>query len=148
MAAEDARLIVSWHYAAPYDFYDMASDPEDLAEFLDPQNWPESYYAVHDEQDALVGFFSYRRVNDEELEIGLGLHPDLTGQGLGLAFVRAGMAFAHTHFSATRIGLRVATFNARAIRVYEQASFVSLETYMQTTNGGQYPFLRMIRQGP
>ncbi|MEO6892377.1 MAG: GNAT family N-acetyltransferase [Ktedonobacteraceae bacterium] len=143
MTEEDAHMIAAWHYTAPYDFYDMESDPEDLAEFLDAQNWPESYYAVHDEQDTLVGFFAYRRVNTEEVEIGLGLKPELTGQGTGLAFIHAGMAFAQAHFSATRISLRVAAFNTRAIRVYEQAGFVSLETYMQTTNGGQYPFLHM-----
>ncbi|MDQ2715481.1 MAG: GNAT family N-acetyltransferase [Chloroflexota bacterium] len=148
MTAENAHMIAAWHYTMPYDFYDMASDPEDLAEFLDPQSWPESCYAVHDERDALVGFFNYRRVDVGEVEIGLGLCPDLTGQRLGLVFVQAGVAFAHTHFSATRIGLRVATFNTRAIRVYEQAGFVSLDTYMQRTNGAEYPFLRMVRHVP
>ncbi len=39
MKQEDAHQIASWHYAAPYDFYDWDRDPEDLAELLDPQSW-------------------------------------------------------------------------------------------------------------
>lgn len=103
---------------------------------------------MYDEKDELVGFLAYKRINEETVEIGLGLRPDLTGKGIGLAFVRAGVAFAQTRFSVKRVSLRVATFNQRAIRVYERAGFVRGGIFMQWTNGGEYEFLHMIRQTP
>ncbi len=124
----------------------MDHDPEDLAEFLDPQSWKETYFSVHSQQDELIGFFSYRRVENETVKMGLGLRPDLTGKRLGGAFVRSGVAFAQTHFSATQVRLSVATFNHRAIRVYQQAGFALGETFMQHTNGSEYEFLSMFRQ--
>ena len=140
---EDARLIASWHYEAPYDFYDWDRDPEDLAELLNPHSWQESYYSVHNEQNALIGFFSYPHVNDGIVEMGLGLCPHLTGKGLGIAFARAGIAFARARFSARQIDLSVATFNRRAIHVYEEAGFVASGTFLHQTNGGEYEFLHM-----
>ncbi|HAE82806.1 MAG TPA: GNAT family N-acetyltransferase [Ktedonobacter sp.] len=148
MSKEDAHLIASWHYEAPYDFYDMDRDQGDLAELLNPDSWKESYFSVHNERDELIGFFAYKRENEKTVEIGLGLRPDLTGKGLGRAFVHAGGAFAKTHYSVTQLSLYVATFNQRAIRLYEQAGFVPLDTNMRRTNGGEYEFLRMIQQMP
>lgn len=144
MAEEDARQIAVWHYAAPYDFYDMEQDPEDLAELLDPQSWQAPNYAVFNKEKELIGFFSFHQA-DQAIEIGLGLRPDLTGKDLGRAFINAGLAFGREHFSVEMWSLSVATFNKRAIRLYEQVGFTALDIFMQRTNGGEYEFLRMIR---
>ena len=144
MKEEDAHQIASWHYEAPYDFYDMDQDPDDLAELLHPPSWQGTYYSAFNEKNELVGSFVFKQ-NDQALEIGLGLRPDLTGKGLGLAFLNAGMIFAQEQFSVRNWSLNVATFNKRAIRLYEQAGFTPLNTFMHQTNGGEYEFLHMIR---
>ena len=144
LAADEAVSISVWHYDAPYAFYDWQSDPDDLAELLDPANWPERYYAVVDEHGALVGFLHCTPDNDT-VEIGLGLRPDLTGRGLGAAFVQAGLDFARQRYAPRRFTLRVATFNRRAISVYERAGFVAGCVYMHHTNGGLYEFMEMSR---
>jgi [ribosomal protein S18]-alanine N-acetyltransferase len=141
---EDAHQIATWHYPAPYDFYDLDQDPEDLAEFLDPRTWQEPNYSVFNEVGELVGFFNFRP-DGQTVEIGLGLRPDLTGKGLGRAFITAGLAFGHEHFPIGIWSLSVATFNTRAIRLYEHAGFTPLDTFLQRTNGGEYEFLRMVR---
>ena len=146
MNDDDARPIAAWHYEPPYDFYDMAQDPDDLAELLDPQSRTERYYAIHDEQGSLVGLFTFIRVDAETLEIGLGLHPDLTGKKLGAGFLVAGLDFGRQHFAPLRFLLRVATFNTRAIRLYEKVGFRPVQTFPHRTNGGEFEFLSMIRE--
>jgi ribosomal-protein-alanine N-acetyltransferase len=145
MNQQDANAIATWHYEPPYDFYDFAQDPEDLAELLDSANWGTTLrYAVTDEHDTLVGFFSFTPQEDA-LEIGLGLRPDLTGQGSGTAFLEAGLAYAREHLQAGAFSLRVATFNQRAIKTYERTGFVAQKTYMQKTNGSEFEFLQMLK---
>ncbi|HEY6285153.1 MAG TPA: GNAT family N-acetyltransferase [Ktedonobacteraceae bacterium] len=67
----------------------MGLRSRDLAELFNPQNWEESYYSVFNEENELVGFFVFKRDN-QTVEVGLGLRPDLTGKGLGRAFLNAG----------------------------------------------------------
>ena len=146
MSEGDARTIAGWHYQEPYTFYDMDQDADDLAELLDPRSWTETYYAVVDEPGELVGFFAFKRDGDI-VDLGLGLRPDLTGRGIGLPFLLAGLDFARAAFSPTTFRLAVATFNTRAIRVYERAGFERGKVYMHHTNGGEYEFMDMMRAG-
>lgn len=145
MQEQEARANARWHYPGPCSFYDMEQDPEDLEEFLNPESWPGRTYAVLNERGELVGFFTLKEEGNT-VEIGLGLRPDLTGKGMGLAFVRAGLDFARRHFSPQRFSLAVATFNQRAIRVYERAGFRPTGVSIQPTNGGEHEFARMIRE--
>jgi [ribosomal protein S18]-alanine N-acetyltransferase len=146
MSDQEAREISGWSYDPPYDFYDATSDPDDLAELLDPERRREgSYYAAFDERGSLVGFFQFKR-DGRIIEVGLGLRPDLTGRKLGLGFMLAGLEFARRHFSPTGFRLTVATFNERAILVYERAGFRRREVFMHHTNGGDHPFLMMTRE--
>ncbi len=65
----------------------------------------------------------YFEEKGDAVEIGLGLRPELTGRGLGLEFLRAGIEYVRTRFDAERVILNVAAFNERAIKVYERAGF-------------------------
>ncbi len=119
----------------------MERDPEDLALFTNPMNWDDKY-AVFGADGERVGFFSFEP-SEESLEIGLGMRPDSTGQGIGKSFVEAGLAFARDEYDPEAFSLAVATFNERAISVYENAGFERVETFVQETNGGEYEFLKM-----
>jgi ribosomal-protein-alanine N-acetyltransferase len=141
----DAREISGWRYEPPYDFYDSAADPADLAELLDPERRKDVYFSALDEENGLVGFFQFEK-EDQTVDVGLGLRPNLTGRGLGAEFVLSGLAFARERFSPERFTLSVATFNARAIGVYERAGFRRGEVYTHETNGVEYEFLRMERE--
>ena len=146
MVEGDAQAIASWRYPAEYAFYDADADANDLAELLDPDGWGRRYFAV-DSDNELVGLFVFK-VDGDMVEIGLGLRPDLTGQGLGASFLRAGMDFAARTFGVTEFTLAVAEFNERAVRVYERAGFREVERYDHATNGGVYRFIRLrVREG-
>ena len=140
----EAVAIAQWRYEPPYSFYDATADPDDLALLLGEETREGTHFSAFGEDDELVGFFSFHREGDDVI-VGLGLRPDLTGRGLGLAFVEAGLAFARERFGPGRFRLSVATFNERAIRVYERAGFEPLRTYDHETNGGVHPFLEMVR---
>ena len=142
MDAADAREISGWRYVPSYDFYDPAADPADLAELLDPERRRDVYFSALDEENGLVGFFQFEK-EAKTVDVGLGLRPDLTGRGLGVDFVRSGLEFAMERFSPERFTLSVATFNARAIGVYERAGFRKGEVYTHETNGGEHEFLSM-----
>lgn len=143
MQHSDALAIADWHYDPPYAFYDMGADPDDLREFLDIAHWQDLRYAVFDEDGSLIGFFEFKRRGGDAIEIGLGLRPESTGRGIGLAFVQAGAAFAREELHPRQIVLAVAAFNERAIKVYERAGFTRVRTYLHRTNGAEYEFLEM-----
>jgi len=138
-----ADAIVSWRYAPPYDFYDLTADIEDLDEFLAESRWGVSLFGAYADRD-LVGYIDLIRDGDI-VEIGLGLRPDMTGRGHGLAFVEAILDFARARLAPQTFRLKVARFNERAIRVYERAEFSAVREFVQETNGGEWPFVEMTR---
>ena len=145
MSQADAEAIARWHYPPPFSFYDWTSDPDDLAELLDPTARGDDYVAVEDEDDTLIGFVHYKRPHGATLEIGLGLHPDWTGHGLGTSFLEAGLEYGRSRFTPRQFTLSVASFNRRAITVYERAGFARVRVFTHWTNGGEWEFIQMRR---
>jgi len=144
MTQADAEAIALWHYPEPYSFYDWTSDPDDLAELLDPVARTD-YVAIDDEEGSLIGFFHYKAPHGARLEIGLGLRPDRTGKGLGTSFLEAGLDYARRRFAPEQFALSVATFNHRAITVYERAGFAPVRAFTHWTNGAEWEFVEMER---
>ncbi|WP_303323391.1 GNAT family N-acetyltransferase [Actinomyces radicidentis] len=144
MTPSAARTIADeWSYPPPYDFYDAEADPEDYAELVTPEEWPEIMEQALDGGE-LVGFLAAERGEDDAWEIGLGMRPDLTGHGTGESFVRACLARLQELVpDVDEVVLGVAAFNERAIRVYERCGFVRTGDYDQETNGGVHRFVRM-----
>ncbi len=138
--AED--IAYNWHYDGIYSFYDMEADEEDFAAFLDSNKRNSTYVVTKDSE--VVGFFSFNRTENNTIDIGLGMRPNLTGSGNGSEFIKAGMGFAKSTYSPDKITLSVATFNQRAIKVYRKIGFKDVETFMQDTNGSSFEFLKMV----
>lgn len=128
------RELETWRYEAPYDFYDGDQEP-----ILNP----ERFFEARDEEGSLVGFYYFER-KDAALEYGLGLRPDLTGRGLGLELLRAGLEFGRRRFRPERVILAVAAFNERARIVYERAGFRVVGRHVrQFERWGDVAFLDM-----
>jgi ribosomal-protein-alanine N-acetyltransferase len=142
----DAKEIAAWRYDGVYAFYDTERVLVLGAVLLGPllRLVGLRFYAVDTAGDRCVGIFSFHK-QGAALTIGLGLRPALTGQGLGDAFLRAGLAFGAQKFEPSMFRLTVATFNRRAIRVYERAGFVPGRRFAQWTRGGSREYMEMTR---
>jgi ribosomal-protein-alanine N-acetyltransferase len=148
MTADDAATICAWHYPPPYDFYDLSADVDDQAELSEPHRWGREYFAACNESGELAGFFQFRTPDSGVVEIGLGMHPDLTGRGLGRDYMSGGMDFARERWTCERFRLFVAAFNRRAITVYERLGFRTVEELQRFTGGALHDFVRMESAAP
>jgi ribosomal-protein-alanine N-acetyltransferase len=144
MTQADAEEIAAWRYDPPYSFYDATADEDDLRLLLDAESREGRNFGVWDDDGTLVGFFEFK-LRGADVELGLGLRPELTGRALGVEFVEAALAFGRERFRPETFRLAVATFNRRAIRVYERAGFEPVREYDHATNGGIHRFLEMAR---
>ncbi|MGF2616502.1 GNAT family N-acetyltransferase [Rossellomorea vietnamensis] len=137
------EIAFNWKYDGDYSFYDMTEDKEDLEEFLHSDR--KGYFVVRREEE-IIGFFCFVQ-SGSNVDIGLGMKPEITGKGLGLEFFQNGLEFARDHYGTAEFSLSVAQFNKRAIRVYQKAGFIQVKTFMQETNGSTYEFVKMTNHG-
>ncbi len=139
------REVATWHYDPPYDFYDLASDPDDKAAMHDPAR-AAHYRAVLADGEGQLDAFWYFDWPDDAVEVGIGLRPDLTGLGHGEAFLSAQLAYAAQAWQPATFRLFVADWNERAVRLYERRGFreVGRET-RRFELVGDHEFLRMER---
>ncbi len=145
MTAEYARAVLAWRYEPPYDLYN--ADPGDAEEDLRGTllNPDYRYHAVLDGRGDLVAFRCFgedARVpggdySADALDMGGGLRPDLTGQGLGPPLLRAAMDFARLHFAPRAFRATVAAWNLRAQRACARAGYRPVSTF-QTPQGREF----------
>jgi [ribosomal protein S18]-alanine N-acetyltransferase len=132
-----ARQITTWRYDGIYAAYDMGNDDEE-PHISDLVGAASPYFAVRDATGDLSGFCCFGSsalvwdvpvpfISDADgnIPLGLGMRPDLTGHGFGLAFIQAVMTFAQAVYHPQGFVLYVMPFNQRAITVYERAGFTA-----------------------
>lgn len=133
---DSARTILHWNYDAPYDIYNLASsEPEETLRYLlDPQK---AFYRILGQTGHLEAFCSFGPdgqvsggdYNTPALDIGLGVRPDLTGQGHGSEYVNAVIQFAYSTYTPDQLRVTIAAFNHRALRVWEKSGFVVTQKF-------------------
>ncbi|WP_325034793.1 GNAT family N-acetyltransferase [Lentibacillus sp. Marseille-P4043] len=131
MSEKRAKEILKWKYVKPYDFYNNDLNDESLQEFLE-----NPYFAVVDQDDELFGFFCVGEsaqvpignqvgaYNEDMIDIGFGMKPNLTGQGNGFEFCSLIFRCVQENYDKKDLRLTVATFNKRAIHLYGKLGFV------------------------
>jgi ribosomal-protein-alanine N-acetyltransferase len=136
MTEQEARVILGWCYEEPYDFYNLRPEHQEreLQVVLDPQN---GYRAAWSSGE-LVGFCAFgpdARIaggdysGEGVVDVGMGLRPDLTGKGIGPAFVSAVLDLGASAYQPASFRLTVAAFNQRAIRAYQKVGFEVESTF-------------------
>jgi [ribosomal protein S18]-alanine N-acetyltransferase len=138
LTEQHALQIAEWRYEFPYEWYDTASDPRRIELFANPAR-RDGLRAVVADDGELIGFFNFVREGDE-VRVGLGIRPDLTGQGLGAQFIEAGLRYAVAEWTPKRFRLWVAWWNERALRAYRRAGFRAVAEHE-----GERRFIEMER---
>ncbi|WP_342551368.1 GNAT family N-acetyltransferase [Paenibacillus sp. FSL R7-0652] len=151
LTLEDARDITGWQYEEPYTLYSFSNSDEEIFELTSGD-----YFSAVDDERGTVGYLCYGGAacvpggldagiydDKEYLDIGLGLKPSLTGKRFGLPFLIQSLKFLEKQCGTSKFQLVVATFNQRAIRVYEQAGFRRQQEFVSGTNQGAIGFIHM-----
>lgn len=133
----------NWKNPDIYSFYDMTKDIEDYNEFISPNLRGDGHYEILDNKMNLSGFLTVSEEDEGVLEIGLGMKPELTGNGQGEIFLRDILQYLKSEYDYSSIKLAVVSFNARAIKVYERVGFQIEKTFMMENNGKEYKFVSM-----
>ncbi len=132
VAEADILQFITWRYEPPYDGYNITGATDELvAYFLGPT--VECNVLI--ENGELIGFCTFGAdaqvpggdYFQNRLDIGLGIRPDLTGNGNGASFVRTVVDHALTQSAQLRV--TIADINARAIRVWEANGFRHTQSF-------------------
>ncbi len=124
---DDLADIATWTYDGPWSVYDSDSP-------LDPSL---GYWAVVDTTDGRLWGFAClgedARVpglveTDGVLDVGVGMRPELVGQGRGAEFAAVVLDLAETR-GAMRLRAVVQDWNARSLRLLEQLGFERTGTH-------------------
>lgn len=143
-----ARAIASWRYPPPYDIYDLS--PAAIPALIEPQS---RYFAVY-VQGELMGLCCFgfeAQVPGGEyglgepafLDVGLGMRPDLVGQGRGARFAAAVICFGMDRYSPRHLRATIAAFNRRSQRTFERLGFVPVHFFVRRC--GDMSFIQMER---
>lgn len=131
MTEKYAIDVLCWKYERPYDFYNNVLTSNAILELIGS-----NYYVVLDNHYELIGYFciglpaqvpigdQFHAYEEECMDIGIGMKPELTGKGNGSRFFSAILEFIQETHQGIDLRLTVAAFNKRAIRLYENMGFV------------------------
>jgi RimJ/RimL family protein N-acetyltransferase len=151
LTATQIREFIQWQYPDPYAIYNIAAADEEaeVRFFQDPEN---GYFGITDEHGSFLGFCNFgadARVpggdyKEEALDIGMGMRPDLTGQGQGALYAAAVFAFAGENYAQRRHRVTIAEFNRRAQRLCEGFGFVRRSRFVREKDG--HAFVILVRE--
>ncbi|XEC97779.1 GNAT family N-acetyltransferase [Paenibacillus tarimensis] len=149
MSSLHSQMICGWRYPPPYHIFNWPSwesMQNNQTDFGDPHIREQQYASVVRREGELIGFAQFFPLLGVT-RLGLGLRPDLCGQGIGVPFVKHIAEEACRRCPGDEIDLEVLIWNIRAIRTYEKAGFRISDTYQRNTTNGLADFHCMVYRG-
>lgn len=140
-----ASSIVNWRYSSPYDYYNFNADPVegDLHYLIDVKN---NFWAILNRQGELEGYCSFGSdgqvpggdYSTDALDIGMGIRPDLVGQGRGKQYAQAVIDHGASQYRTKQLRVTIAKFNKRAQRVWARLGFEQVERFIKIGDGEEF----------
>jgi RimJ/RimL family protein N-acetyltransferase len=125
-----ARASLAWRYPPPYDFYNPPDDvtDEQIANLLAPDS---PQFSVRDDGGQLIGVIGLGiesqvpggDYTEPATDIGIGLHPELCGRGLGRLVVAEFIAFLEAAHGPATYRASIAAFNQRSLKTFLALGF-------------------------
>jgi [ribosomal protein S18]-alanine N-acetyltransferase len=142
----DAEAIAAWRYQGPWSVYDPRPGDEPLSSTV-------GYHAVADGAGTLVGFVCIGQearvpglpAADGITDIGVGMHPDLVGQGLGAAFGAVALDHVRRVCGDRPLRVVVQSWNERSLRLARRLGFREAGSHACVQNGGEVSYTVLIR---
>jgi RimJ/RimL family protein N-acetyltransferase len=137
--------IVRWQYAPPYDTYNTPeSDYKETVCYF--HELAENFVVIVTQDNTLLGFCSFGEdgqvpggdYSTKALDIGMGMRPDLTGQGHGKEYLTAVLDYTQKTFQPTALRATIAAFNQRAQMMVKNAGFEPIDRFKATNNGREF----------
>jgi [ribosomal protein S18]-alanine N-acetyltransferase len=149
MTRDLAVTILSWVYESPYDLYNNTVSEESIEELVN-----EGYRAVVGHAGSLIGFYctgssaqvpAGRKIgvySETAIDIRIGLAPEMTGKGYGFLYFSFLLKDLESSRQNQPLRLTVASFNIRAIKLYEKIGFRREAEFQTITND----FITMVKR--
>lgn len=149
MTQDFAEEIATWNYPDPYTIYSLSSHVIPI--LMNPSN---AYFAVVSREGILVGYCcfcaearvmggDYSKDQNSVVDVGVGMRPEITGQGLGKSFVSAILDYAQKRYRPGRVRVTIAEFNKRSLRTFQSLGFS--ETFRFIRSGDELEFVQLER---
>ena len=151
ITAEEASTVLSWRYTDVAIQLQPNTDDfeEDLQALLLPAY---HYHAMHDASGDLVGFCCFGEDAQvaggdyalPALDVGMGMRPDLVGQGRSSGFLREILDWGYALFAPEIFRSTVAAVNQRSQRMFARAGFLTVQRFVPPGLPG-IDFLVLVR---
>ena len=151
MTKEHARIISKWTYNDIYSFYNHCE------EFVD-ECMDGMHFVFTSSKGELLGYLCFGKeariptvekniYDDDFLDIGLHIRPDLTGKKLGSSFLDACLEYARENYNSNRVRATIASFNERALNLCKSAGFYSDREVTHSTLKNKFTIVKRVHEG-
>ena len=149
LTAAQAHDIAQWHYEGPFSVYDWEGNAhlDNLSDFVGAHANVEGTerligFVVFGPEARIPGLLERPNVTD----IGIGVHPQLLGHGLGIGLAQAALDYAYSSLGAQYLRAAVQTWNLRSQALCFRLGFHIDGQHTVTSQSGQqvqyYIFMR------
>lgn len=150
---EMAREALTWRYPPPFDFYNPPDEITlEMIETLLSDESPQ--FGVFDEQDRLIGVIGTGidaqvpggDYSKPATDIGIGLHPDSCGRGLGRQVVAAFIVFLEEQHGPATYRATIAAFNQRSLKTFLALGFTETTRFKTIPSGSPQEWVIVTKQ--
>jgi len=132
MTVEYAQVIPTWSYEGVYSVYNHSEDfPYECMDGM--------HFVFTDNDGQLLGYFCFGEeakiptvekdaYDNDFIDIGLHIRPDLCGKKLGSSFMNVCLDYAKEKFNTNHFRATIAAFNKRALALCTSAGFYPEKT--------------------